>query len=398
MNNRQKIVIFLFLLTVSGIYSCSEKTKWLNENTYATLSNQLKYAIEAAENKEGDRFVSPRTIEAGRVKMVAASDWTSGFFPGILWYMYENSGDDFWKEKASKFTSFLENEKWNNRTHDMGFKMFCSYGNGYRLTHNPEYRQILIQSAKTLATRFNSKIGCIRSWDHNKSKWQFPVIIDNMMNLELLFWASKETGNSYYKEIAIKHAQTTMKNHFRSDNSSFHVVDYNIETGKVIQKNTHQGYSDESAWARGQAWGLYGFTMAYRETKMKEFLLQANKIAAFIINHPNLPNDKIPYWDFDAPGIPNEPRDASAAAIIASALYELSDYSTENNNYRKVADEIMSTLETPEFLAKSGTNNGFFLKNATGSKPQNSEVDVPLIYADYYFIEALIRQAKFTKR
>ncbi len=385
-----KVSTLFFVLIICGACSCSNN----GNHVYDNLEKQLKYAVRQAENENDGGLVSPRTISDGKLKMVAASDWTSGFFPGILWYMYESSGDDYWKKKAASFTTLLENEKWNDKTHDMGFKMYCSYGNGYRLTHNPEYKEILIQSAKTLSSRFNSKVGCIKSWDSNK--WKYPVIIDNMMNLELLFWASKETGNPYYKEIAIKHAQTTIKNHFRDDNSSFHVVDYDPETGEVIQKNTHQGYADGSAWARGQAWGLYGFTMAYRETNIKAFLEQAEKIAGFVINHPNLPDDKIPYWDFDAPGIPNEPRDVSAATIIASALYELSNYSNNGDKYINTADQIMRSLESEKYLAKEGKNSGFLLMHSVSSKPGNSEVDVPIVYSDYYYIESLLRKSKLT--
>jgi uncharacterized protein YyaL (SSP411 family) len=214
-----------------------------------------------------------------------------------------------------------------------------------------------------------------------------------MMNLELLFWAAKETGNQMFKEIAVKHAETTMNNHFREDFSSYHVVDYNPETGEVQSKNTHQGYSDESAWSRGQAWGLYGFTMVYRETDEKKYLKHAENIAAYILNHPNLPENMIPYWDFNAPNIPNEPYDASAAAIIASALYELSTLSENGEMYLNAANKISESLASDQFLAVPENNNGFLLKHSTGSKPHDSEVDVPLIYADYYFIETIMRKS-----
>jgi hypothetical protein len=306
--------------------------------------------------------------------------------------MYELTSDKYWKEKAQDFTLPLEKEKWNAKTHDMGFKMYCSFGKAWQNTQNPEYRDILIQSAKTLATRFKPNVGCIRSWDHNSDKWEFPVIIDNMMNLELLFWAARETGNALFKEIAVKHAETTMKNHFREDYSSCHVVDYNPDTGEVQSKNTHQGYSDDSAWSRGQAWGLYGYTMVYRETGNKKFLKQAENIAAYILTNPNLPENLIPYWDFNAPNIPNEPYDASAAAIIASALYELSTLSENAEVYLNAANKISESLASEEFLAIQENNNGFLLKHSTGSKPHDSEVDVPLVYADYYFIETIMRK------
>ncbi len=208
-----KLQFILIILIVAG---CSEK-KTTNSDLPGKLSAQLNYALELSEPLRDSMHVSPRTIEDGKLKLVAARDWTSGFFPGNLWMMYELTADEHWKSAALKYTLPLEQQKWNGGTHDMGFKMFCSFGKAYQITGNEEYKNILIQSAKTLATRFNPKVGCIRSWDHNADKWDFPVIIDNMMNLELLMWASKETGDSVLSNIAITHARTTMKNHFRDD-------------------------------------------------------------------------------------------------------------------------------------------------------------------------------------
>jgi unsaturated chondroitin disaccharide hydrolase len=358
------------------------------------IENKFKSSVEIFDAVRTEKLVSPRSVEDGQIKMVPSTDWTSGFFPGELWLMYELTNNDFWKEKAIDYTLPLEDEKWNGSTHDMGFKMYCSFGKAWEDTKNPVYRDILIQSAKTLATRFNPIVGCIRSWDHNSDKWEYPVIIDNMMNLELLFWAAKETGNTMYKDIAIRHAETTMKNHFRKDHSSYHVVDYDPETGDVRVKTTHQGYAAESAWSRGQAWGLYGYTMVYRESGDTKFLVQAENIAEYILNHPQMPENLIPYWDFNAPGIPNEPYDASAASIIASALFELSSYSENKDEYLAAANKTLDVLLSPEFLAEPDKNFGFLLKHSTGSKPHNSEVDVPLVYADYYFLESILR--KFT--
>jgi peptidoglycan/xylan/chitin deacetylase (PgdA/CDA1 family) len=341
--------------------------------------------------------INPRSVlEDGTTKLVKSKDWTSGFFPGNLWMLYEFSRDAFWTENADHYSLNIEQEKINGGTHDMGFKMFTSFGNGYRLTNNQQYKEILIESANTLCTRFNPTIGCIRSWDHNKDKWDFPVIIDNMLNLELLFWASRETRDSMYYNIAVSHAETTLENHFRDDNSSFHVVSFDTITGQPVKWNTHQGYSHESSWARGQAWGLYGFVMTYRETGMDKFLEQAHKIARFILNHPNLPEDKIPHWDFDVPNKDSEPRDASAAAVICSALYELSLYSNDDDKlyYQNQADEILSSLSSPGYRATLGENNFFLLKHSTGDYPKDSEIDVPIIYADYYFIEANMRRLK----
>jgi alpha-L-fucosidase len=343
---------------------------------------------------------SPRTIENGQLKMVPSKDWTSGFFPGELWMLYGFTKNEEWKKLAEQYTAQMEIEKTNATTHDMGFKIFCSYGTGYRLTHDPAYRDIIIQSARTLTTRFNPKIGCIRSWDHHRNLWDFPVIIDNMMNLELLFEATRFTGDSSFYRIAVTHANTTMKNHYRPDHSSWHVVDYDTVTGQVRRKMTWQGANDSSAWARGQAWGLYAYTMCYRYTKNPVYLRQAEHIAAFILHHPHLPADKVPYWDFNAPGIPGagasataaEPRDASAAAIIASGLYELCQYSQNAGEYRAAADTILKSL-TDNYRSPIGANKGFILLHSTGGKPSNTEVDVPINYADYYYIEALLRSA-----
>jgi hypothetical protein len=355
--------------------------------------------VNGAITKNKDKtppLIAPRTLKAGELVLVPSRDWTSGFFAGELWYLYEYTGKEEWRKRAEEFTARMEPEQWNRKTHDMGFKMYCSYGNGYRLTKSAAYKDILMQSAKTLSTRFRPVTGVIRSWDHSQDKWSYPVIIDNLINLELLFFATKMTGDSSFYKIAVSHARTTQKNHFRSDYSSYHVLEYDSVTGKVLKKNTHQGYSHESAWARGQAWALYGYTMCYRETKDRSFLEQAEKIEAFIFHHPNLPPDLIPYWDFNAPGIPNEPRDASAAAVMASALYELSGYSAHGKAYRAKADKIVGNLAA-HYTSPVGENRGFILLHSTGSKPSNTEVDAPLSYADYYFLEALLRKQKLDK-
>ena len=352
--------------------------------------------IDKAKNGSKE-LVSPRTIENDRLRLVKSGDWTSGFFPGVLWYLYEYTKNEDWREKAKAFTANIEKEQWNGSTHDMGFKVYCSVGNGYRLTKDEHYKEVLIRSAQTLSTRFNKTAGVIRSWDHNKQKWDYPVIIDNMLNLELLFEASRLTGDKKYYDIAVSHADNTMKNHFRKDYSTWHVVDYDsTQYGKINKKTTHQGYSDASAWVRGQAWGLYGYTMCYRETKDPRYLKQAENIAGFIFKHPNLPKDLVPYWDFNAPCIPNEPRDVSAATVIASALLELSTYSKKGSYYRGLAKKLLINI-TGHYRAPVGKDFGFILLHSTGSKPANSEVDVPLSYADYYYLEALLRLKKINK-
>lgn len=386
----KSIFAFTFILTILCA-SCQQNEKpqrheW-NDVKDIVLTKLKANALENDTTK-----LNPRSTNAdGTVHFVAPRDWTSGFYPGCLWYAYELSKDEKIKQFAINRTEILENQKYNKGTHDMGFKMFCSYGNAYRLTGNPEYKTILLQSATTLCTRFNPTVGCIRSWDHNSDKWEYPVIIDNMMNLELLMWAFHETADSTFYTIAVSHANTTIKNHFRPDYSCYHVIGYDTITGAVIKKNTHQGLSDSSSWARGQAWALYGYTMMYRETKIEAYLQQAENVAQFILSHKNMPEDLIPYWDFDAPNIPNEPRDASAAAVICSALYELSSFSTQHSSeYSQSANKILSSLCSNAYLA--APNQFFILEHSTGSFPHNSEIDVPLIYADYYFLEALQRK------
>jgi hypothetical protein len=368
----------------------------------------------AMELGDGKTPFSPRTIENGRLKLVASRDWTSGYFPGVLWMLYQYTGKPEWKREAELFTAPEQRESINGTSHDVGLKVFSSFGAGYRITRDTAYLRVIVTAARTLATRFNARIGVIRSWDHHRELWQYPVIIDNMMNLELLFEATRLTGDSSFYRIAVAHANATMKNHFRADYSSYHVVDYDTVTGKVRRRMTWQGYADSSAWARGQAWGLYGYTVCYRYTHDPAYLRQAEHIAAFILHHPRLPGDMVPYWDFDAPGIPRdasgrlaagggeeprdataaggggEPRDASAAAVIASGLYELSGYSANWAGYRRAGDRIVKSL-TDHYRAPLGEDKGFILLHSTGTKPTNLEVDEPLIYADYYYIEALLR-------
>jgi hypothetical protein len=392
---------YYIFLTISFLLFFGCQTKKSDNNVdfveRALETASLHYDNAIAEYTDLTKF--PRTINAdGSLSAPHSDDWVSGFFPGNLWYIYEYSNDEKFKEAAQNWTQSMEKEQFNTKIHDVGFMIYCSYGNGYRLTNNPNYKAVIIQAAKSLSTRFNEKVGCIKSWDW-PSRWNYPVIIDNMMNLELLYAASRFSGESKYKDIADRHALTTMKNHFRKDNSSYHVVDYSPETGEIIAKKTHQGYADESAWARGQAWGLYGYTMCYRESKNEKFLEQAKKIAAFIMNHPNTPDDLIPYWDYNAPEIPNAPRDASAAALFASALLELSAYDSQNSTaYFNYAESILKSLSSSEYLAEPGTNHNFILKHSTGNKPGNSEIDVPLAYADYYYLEALLRYRKLTAK
>lgn len=381
------------MLLFAVVASCTGFVKSVDPDAkLAIVKQHLKNRLDNYHDTE--RF--PRTAKDNQLVTVPSRDWTSGFYPGMLWLMYDYTKDPIWEREARKWTASMEPEKMNTTTHDLGFMLYCSFGNGLRLTNDPHYKDVLLQGAKSLITRFRPATGVIKSWDHGK--WQFPVIIDNMMNLELLFWATKVSGDSTFYKIAVTHAETTMRNHFRPDNSSYHVVNYDTLTGKVISKETAQGYSASSAWARGQAWGMYGYTVTYRETKDKKFLDQAVKIADFFLQNPTLPKDKVPYWDFNAPDIPNDVRDASAAAIMASGLLELSKYVSNGKKYSAAAEEMLTSLSSDKYLATPGTNQDFILMHSTGHKPAKSEIDVPIIYADYYYIEALLRYKAMKKK
>jgi rhamnogalacturonyl hydrolase YesR len=365
---------------------------------FQVAAAQYRTLLVKVQDKPG----FPRTVEGGALVTVGPKDWTAGFFPGSLWYLFEATGDQAWKTAATRYTLDTAPAKFDKTQHDLGFMLGAGYGNGYRLTRDPAYRDALLAGATTLITRFNPKVGAIQSWDlWPNSTWKFPVIVDNMMNLELLMWAAKAADEPRYREIAIAHADTTLRNHFRPDHSSYHLVDYDPQTGAVRGKQTVQGFADGSSWARGQAWGLYGYTMMYRETRKPDYLVQARSIADFFMNHPRLPADAIPYWDFDDSAIPNAPRDASAAAVTSSALLELAGFvdAATAARYRAFAERQLRSLSSSAYLATPGENGGFLLKHATGHKPAGKEIDVPLNYADYYFLEALLRlRATFPAR
>lgn len=339
----------------------------------------------------------PKTIDKlGRMVYIPIDDWCSGFFPGSLCYLYQLTNDKSWLLQSKRFTEALDSIQYLTWHHDVGFMIGSSYLNIYRLNPNKAYKKAIIQTAKSLCTRFRKKAGVIQSWNvdrgwQSKRGWTCPVIIDNMMNLELLFEATRLSGDSTYWKVAVSHANKTLENQFRKDGSCYHVVDYDPNNGAVLHRQTAQGYADNSAWARGQAWAVYGYTVCYRYTHDRKYLDQAVKTLNFVMKNPNLPDDLIPYWDFDAPNIPNEPRDASSAACIASALYEMNNY-LPDNGYTSLADRIIRSLSSPEYRAPLGKNGCFLLMHSVGSIPHNNEIDVPLNYADYYFLEALTRR------
>jgi uncharacterized protein YyaL (SSP411 family) len=344
----------------------------------------------------GNDTKMPRTLNTeGKVVTVRFEDWTSGFFPGCLWFLHEYDGSAAWRTRASEVTQRLEAIRHFKGNHDGGFMLGCSFGNALRLAPDDSQRAVLQDAAAALATRYVPEIGMIRSWDHKP--YTCPVIIDNMMNLELLSWAAKNGGDSKLREIAVSHADKTLKQHFRPDGTAYHVVDYDPKTGWIRAYHATQGADVRTAWARGQAWGLYGFVMMFRETGKPEYLELAERLAKVLMEHPNLPADKVPYWDFGAEPGENTPRDASAAAVMASALIELNGLAADGGKYLDFARAQLLTLASPAFLAEQGTNGGFILKRSTGHLPANSEINVPLIYADYYFLEALLRYRALVK-
>ena len=407
---KQTIISSILMLFFILAPACTKQQSLLTGDLKRFIQEQYSNTLEAST----DLTRIPRRIdEKGNLVTTGIYGWTSGFFAGSLWYIYEITGDDRWKEEAIRWTEALDTIQYWSGNHDVGFMINCSYGNGLRLTGNQAYKPVLVQTAESLIKRYNPHAKSLESWDYReawdgKTQWFFPVIIDNMMNLELLFEASRLSGDKIYEEIAIQHARTTMKNHYRDDFSSYHVVDYDTLTGEILDRATCQGFVDESSWARGQAWGLYGLVTCYRYTRDREFLEFAEKVAEYMISHPNLPEDMVPYWDYNVtdPGLEPEwdydplrfkeiPRDASAAAITCSALFELSEYAEhDSKRYLDSATRILRSLASPEYLAREGKNQYFILDHSVGSIPHGVEIDVPLVYADYYFLEALVRHAR----
>jgi unsaturated chondroitin disaccharide hydrolase len=394
-----KRIGFPIAIVIAIVAGCNSAAPDENKN----LDYCIVQAGKAIATLPTDSSRIPRSIANGKTewRFVNYRDWTCGFWPGILWYAYEYTNDDKWKQQAQRYSHALFPLVDSAAIdHDLGFQVLTSIGNGYRLTHDTLYRTVLLRAADTLSKLFNPKVGTILSWPREVPGVDWPLrhntIMDNMINLELLFWAAKNGGHAALYNMAVKHAETTMQNHFRPDYTSYHVVVYDTATGKKIKGITHQGYSDSSMWARGQSWAIYGFTMVYRETKDPRFLDFAQKVTDVYLK--NLPADGIPYWDFNAPDIPNAPKDVSAAAVTASALLELSTFvpdSVKATAYRQKAEQMLQSLSTEKY--QSGNINNAFLLHSTGHKPNGGEVDASIIYADYYYIEALLRLKKLTE-
>ena len=390
----------LFLLA-----GCAGQKQSANDFIQENIDNAVaQETLQTDIIEKSGEILNPRTIdEEGNIHYIPIDDWCSGFFPGNIWYTYELTGDKKWLPLAEKYTEALDSVQYLTWHHDVGFMIGSSYLNGYRFANKEEYKPVIIQTARSLSTRFRPNPGVIQSWDADKGwqakrGWKCPVIIDNMMNLELLLSMSKAYADDSLQNIACTHANTTIQHHFRDDYSTYHLVDYDPETGAVRGKQTVQGFSDDSSWSRGQAWALYSYTMMFRLTGYQNYLLQAGHIADMLLRR--LPADGIPYWDFDAPVEEQTYRDASAAAIMASAFIELSRYipGTEaKESYLAMAEKQLRTLASKEYLAEPGTNECFILKHSVGALPDKSEVDVPLTYADYYFLEALLRYKNLQK-
>ena len=402
------VAIMLTTLTLLGCKkTISEKDVFLKE-TVSFAEQQTNLMLKDVGNPTGDNY--PRTMnDEGKLVTTGMYDWTPGFFPGNLWYLYELSGDTTWRNEAEKWTNTLEPLKTFTEHHDLGFMIYCSYGNAERLAPKPGYKDIIIESANSLASRFSEKTQTIKSWNHRVAwdgvtEWFYPVIIDNMMNLEMLFYASKISGDKRFYDIAVKHADATLKNHFREDFSTYHVVNYDTISGAALNQANFQGFSDNSTWSRGQAWAIYGFTMVYRETKDQKYLAAAEKAADWYLKH--LPEDLVPLWDFnvgEAGYIPGKMsyasefqeklKDVSAAAVVSSAFFELGEI-TKKQTYIDKAVDMLHVLSKPPYRAKLGENADFILTESVGSIPHKTEINKPLVYADYYYLEALARYKK----
>lgn len=405
-HNMRKIFLLVVALIIGAALPSQGQNAAFADSVFARAERQLRIKVAATDEARSQQTdparIMPRSVNRdGTLRLVNADDWCTGFFPGELWYMYGHTRDGFWHRQAERNTWMLEGVQWHGGSHDIGFMVGCSFGKGLEMTADSHYRDVLLQAASTLTRRFEPRVGCIRSWSWGGDRWTFPVIIDNMMNLELLFEATRLSGDSTFHRIAVSHADCTLRNHFRPDASSYHVVDYDPADGHVIKRITFQGLFDESVWSRGQAWGLYGYTVCYRYTHDEAYLRQAQRIARFFFTLADLPSDLIPYWDMRDPAIATGTgkaqdggvaRDASAAAIFASGLYELARYSTpaDAHDFRSWADRIVRSLAT-RYMAEPGTNCGFLLQHSTGNHPGGDEIDTAINYADYYFLEALTR-------
>ena len=360
----------------------------MEDRLRALYREALDFAVERLKKTLQTAGGFPHATERGRWVCLPKGGWTGGFWPGRLWLAFIERGDDRLAHAAREWCVRLAPRELDTTTHDLGFLFYPSYVTGYRLTGEAALRYGALAAAETLTRRFSQKGRFLQAWGAlDDPTRRGRTIVDTMMNLDLLFWATAQTGEPRFADIAIAHAETCQTHHVRPDGTTAHVYDFDPETGEEIGQNTHQGYSPTSCWARGQAWAMYGFATAFRRTGDARFLETARRTCDWFVAH--LPPDHVPYWDFDAPDIPHDVRDSSAAAIAACGLLDLAD-STQAPSYRQVALQILSSLAT-DYTSRGYPEEEGILLHATGAKPRGKEVDISLTYGDYYFMEALLR-------
>ncbi len=379
------------------LFACGQQVPTLDtEQQLDYCEQQVNRALAALQ--DSDFSMEPRNILSGdtawNCRKACAEEWCSGFWPGILWMDYSVTKDEKVRKAAEGYTdvlSFLGSKPAYD--HDLGFLVITSFLKGYEQTGSEQYKQIILNAADTLATLYNNKVGTILSWPrHVKDYGGHNTIMDNMINLELLFWAAENGSNKQLKDIAIHHADTTMRYHFREDGSCYHVAVYDTLTGEFIKGVTHQGYADSSMWARGQSWAIYGYTMVYRFTHEQRFLDFAQKVTDIYLKRlQETSDDWVPLWDMDDPRGLEAPKDASAACVVASALLELSQYVDKEKGKAYYEDAVKMLTDLSSEKYQSREKNVSFLMHSTGHHPAGSEIDASIIYADYYYLEALLR-------
>ncbi len=401
--NKLSIIMAVIVITAALLTQCKniQSHKSRSQDIDSLITENLQFAQEKItyfiENLDVNTY--PGSIDdEGHLKTIPAKSWESGYMAGILWYLYDYTHEEKWKVFAQQWTAGLELQKFNKNSHDLLFMLFASFGNGYKITHDELYKDVLIVGSNTLASRYDPEIKYIKSWDvfYKGMPIQFPVIIDALMANEMLFYVSSISGDTNLYNIAYNHALNTKRDFFRDDYSTYYLVEYDTVLNTVKEKKTWMGDSNESTWARGHARAIYGSAVTFRETGDSSFLELAEKAADFYMGHPRLPADLIPYWDFDDPDIPNAPRDASAACIAASGLLELANLlpSDEQAKYADFAIRTLKSLASDAYRNKPSENLGFILKHSTGSRTWNIDVDKPKISADYYFVESLVKLNK----
>ena len=393
-------------LVVAAVVSASSYAATKTKQETFSADSQMEYcvgkvrtALSQLRDGEGkyDYTMMPRNILDGKTwncRKAKPEEWCSGFWPGVLWMAYKASGDEEIRSAAEGYTKALDFVATRQAyDHDLGFITINSWLKGIEALGDkaPEhYRRTALAAADSLATLYNPKVGTILSWPrHVKDYGGHNTIMDNMINLELLFWASRNGGSRLLHDIAVSHATTTMKHHFRPDGSCYHVAVYDTLTGDFLRGQTHQGYADYSMWARGQSWAIYGYTMVYKYTRDPLFLAFAQKVTDIYLKRlQETSNDLIPRWDMDDLR-PDAPKDASAACVVASALLDLGDYigGWRGKYYHDMAIRMLAQLSTDRYL--SNNINSSFLLHSTGHHPAGSEIDASIIYADYYYIEAI---------